>query len=495
MRKLTTLILALLVLLSCCVTAMAEGNVETVIMYVRGTEPNGYQGHIEIVNEKLAEIGVKLEQRFVEGAAWEEKMNLLLATGERIDIMQTLEDSASMANYYGRGALMDISDLVDQYGANIKASMPESVLEGAYIGNGMYSVPTYWVKIGTEGAYTVNNYILEQYGLEVPTTREEILDVVEAVMAQWEGDEMPYLSAFATEMYNPTSTHTTVLHSDYEVYPFTVIEALFLVTQDGEVQSWVESDAFREDAAFMNEAYTRGLLDPDILMLSSDQANARLNRGNFVVHFGTVASLTNEMLDSYPDMTVDSITAHYLNPDKGTVSPWAFKNANVVPITSGNPEGAVKLLNWLVSSQENYDLLVYGVEGINYELDENGMITMLGSSSDANYWSYSSWKIGNVNFYHPDKRTFTEMETVLYSGGTPENAMVSPAAGFTFDTSDITTEYADVQTVLASAITPIVMGVQDYDTYFPAALQQLKDAGLDTVLAAYQEQLAAHLAE
>lgn len=495
MKKLITLALALLLSLSCFMAAVADEDAQTVIMYVRGSEPNGYEGHIQIVNEKLAEIGVKLEQRFVEGAAWEEKMNLLLATGERIDIMQTLEDSASMANYYGRGALLDISALVDEYGANIKASMPETVLDGAYIGDGLYCVPTYWVKIGTEGAYTVNNYLLEKYGLEVPTTREEILDVVEQVMAQWDGDETPYLSAFATEMYNPTSTHTTVLHSDYEAYPFTVIEALFLVKQDGTAESWIESDAFREDAAFMHEAYERGLLDPDILTLGSDQANARLNRGNFVVHFGTVASLTNEMLDAYPDMTVDSVTAQFLNPEKGTVSPWAFKNANTIPITSGNPEGAVKLLDWLVASQENYDLLVYGVEGVNYELDDQGMITTLGSSSDADYWSYSSWKIGNVNFYHPNKMTFTDMETLLYSGGTPDNAMVSPVAGFTFDTTDITTEYADVQTVLASTITPIAMGVQDYDTYFPAALQQLKDAGLDTVMEAFQTQLAAFLAD
>jgi putative aldouronate transport system substrate-binding protein len=43
-------------------------------------------------------------------------------------------------------------------------------------------------------------------------------------------------------------------------------------------------------------------------------------------------------------------------------------------------------------------------------------------------------------------------------------------------------------------MTPIVMGVQDYDKYFGPALARLKAAGLDKIVAEYQTQLTAAIA-
>ena len=44
---------------------------------------------------------------------------------------------------------------------------------------------------------------------------------------------------------------------------------------------------------------------------------------------------------------------------------------------------------------------------------------------------------------------------------------------------------------MSAVIYPIKFGIQDYDTYFPAALQRMKDAGLDKVVDEYRAQFEA----
>jgi len=51
-----------------------------------------------------------------------------------------------------------------------------------------------------------------------------------------------------------------------------------------------------------------------------------------------------------------------------------------------------------------------------------------------------------------------------------------------------------VQAEAATVMTPIVMGVQDYETYFPDAIARLKAAGLDKLVEEYQAQLSAFIA-
>ena len=135
----------------------------------------------------------------------------------------------------------------------------------------------------------------------------------------------------------------------------------------------------------MHEAYTRGLIDPDVLSITQEQISDLIQRGIYVFSFGCsdYYSVTKK---EFPEIDKDGVIACRFNPEKGSVRPWAFKNGNAVPSTSTNPEGAVKFLNWLYSSQANYDLFFYGIEGVNYNVPAEGKIEkIITDSSDANY--------------------------------------------------------------------------------------------------------------
>ena len=63
-----------------------------------------------------------------------------------------------------------------------------------------------------------------------------------------------------------------------------------------------------------------------------------------------------------------------------------------IPYSAPNPSGAMKWLNWLYSSQENYLFALYGVEGKDYEI-VNGRINRLITDE-----LFYEWMFRNKNY-------------------------------------------------------------------------------------------------
>ena len=247
-RFLSLLLTALLIIGLMPAMSSAETQDLSVVKYViPGSAPAAYDTVIAKVNEKLAaDAGIQLELQYIPWDVWDQKINLMLSTGEPFDLFHVMQDRVSYATYYSRGGLMDISAYIKEYGQAITATIPENVMEAAYIGEGCYIVPANWIELGVEGTFMANKYLLDKYGKTVPATPAEMLDTLEAILAEYDGAETPYLP-FRGGTYDPTSLHSTVLHSTYDSYPFTVKESIAKVDQDGTVSSWFESEEFRKD--------------------------------------------------------------------------------------------------------------------------------------------------------------------------------------------------------------------------------------------------------
>ena len=63
-----------------------------------------------------------------------------------------------------------------------------------------------------------------------------------------------------------------------------------------------------------------------------------------------------------------------------------------------------------------------------------------------------------------------------------DNYVISPAAGFIFDSSNVTSELTNLQTEIISSIYPIKVGMVSYEDNIDAAIEKLKAAGLDKYL-------------
>ena len=74
-----------------------------------------------------------------------------------------------------------------------------------------------------------------------------------------------------------------------------------------------------------------------------------------------------------------------------------------------------------------------------------------------------------------------------------KDAVDSVVMNFTFDPSEVATEYANCLALVTTDIYPIKLGIVSFEEGGQDAIDQLKAAGIDKVIEAYQNQLNAYL--
>ncbi len=485
MKKLLSAALCAALILSLMPLALGEELV-TVVYAVPGDEPRDLAGGVAAVNEKLKAdgAGVQLEFRYFPWDAWDQKINIMLSTGEKFDAFQVMNDRVSLSNYASRGALADITPYMEEYGQNILAVCPEIMMKSGQVGGKQYAVPAYWVESALDPELTLRKDLLNKYGLEEPKNFAELTAAFETVMEKWEGAQKPYIPIIGSN-----SARFGLASMEYDEWPYVIYDKVFYVGQDGVVRNFFETDIFKRDCANARLWYEKGLISPDVLTTTSDQLNNQLSSGDWFVHAGTIGDITM-VKNNYPDVTVDDFINVNFAPEKPRIRPYGTRNMNAVPLSSEHPEAVVKLFNWVYASQENYDLFMYGREGIDYnKLDNNGIDRIVDPVTGNSGYYFSDWMAGNIKYLRLSVTAPKATNDALFTVN--DSAVEGAAAMFTFDPSSVQTKFTDVQTQIQAVIAPIATGVLPYEENIDNALAMLKTAGVDDLIAEFQRQLDA----
>ena len=300
----------------------------------------------------------------------------------------------------------------------------------------------------------------------------------DAYAAAWEGTDKPYVIPMCKEPF-------TWLFRTLDSYPFTVLDELLYVGQDGTVKNWVETDEFKTCADFFATLYEKGYVSPDILSTSWSSWN-QLCSGNFIWCDGCQMWGSEAYFQGLiPGCELDSV---YLAPEATSFRPAAFRNSTAVSATSEHPADAVRFMNWLYSEQDNYDAVVYGVEGVDWKDEGDRHFTKLSATGEA---FNDDWMIGNLSLLRTEVGTYPTFIDIMYTE--KKDAVDSVVMNFTFDPTNVATEYANCLALVASDIYPIKLGIVTYADGGQSVVDQLKAAGIDQVVAEYQAQLNAYL--
>ena len=457
-----------------------------------GDKPVEYEKVEEIINKKLSDdgVGVKLERQYIAWDAWDQKVNIMLSTGEVFDLLNVMNDRTPISTYVSKGALADITEAMDKYGENIKKVNPDIMMNSAKINDRLYAIPAFWVEFSHSPEITIRLDILRENGLSVPKSFEELTAAFETVMKNWKGNQKPYLPLIGSTVYKFGFDHKS-----YDSWPFWVYDDLFYVNQNtGEVKCYFETEEFRMDCQNANDWYKKGLINPDVLVFKSEQLNSQLDSGNWFVHAGTYGNSIDNIKKNYPNITVEDFDFLNFFPEKPNLRPYGTRNMNSVPVTSKHPEAGVKFINWLYANQENYDLYVYGREGIDYnKKGDRGREDIIDLAKGRPLYFADDWMIGNLNFSRQAGNSPTITNKILFN--IDKTAVDSIAGSFVFDATSIKAELANVRTEMAANITPIATGVLEYDKAIGPALDKLKKAGLDKVINEYKTQFEAFKAK
>lgn len=463
--------------------AAEPGETVKMVYLIPGDEPKEMERGLGDVNAKLAAdgVGVEVELRYFPWDVWDQKINLMLSTGENFDMFHVMNDRVTIANYASRQALADITEVFNTYGENIIANCPELAIRSGQVGDKQYGIPAFWVESALDHQGLIRTDILEKYGVDtVPTTWDELTAAFETVMANWDGNQKPYLPLVGTSQVGGYFFNSD---NNYVLY-----ENMIYVNQDGTIMNYFETDTFKESCERARDWYEKGLINPDVLTVTSDQQNNQLNTGDWFVHAGTIGDITS-LKTNYPDLTVDDFAWVDFDTETPEIRPYGTRNMQAVPLSSEHPEAAVKFVNWLYANEDNFNLFHFGTEGVDYNKLEDGAYEVIANDTGSSNWKFDTWMTGNINYILLNGNAPTPTNEHLYK--IDETAVDGIAALMTFDASNVQTQVADVNTQISALIAPMACGVVKYDDGIEEALSMLKKAGIDDIVAEFQAQFDA----
>ena len=468
-----------------------NGSVHPLRIVQAGTLPSAYEEGIAATNQKLKEDGLNIEVS-VQRIPWDtynEKMNLMLTSGEEFEMMHVMQDVKNLSNMAGLGGVISLEPYLDKY-PDLVDKFNELEWAGCLYNGERWAVPCVWRSFDNTMSYILGRMdVMKAVGYEeFPTEVDDYITMLEKEQAYIL--EETGVKAYSWFHQNQDTAHW--LHRTYDTYPFYVENSLgvVLARQDGAIDSFYESEEFKKDCEVYYEMYQKGLVNPDILNMDAQVKYDQADLGAFLPSQASIEPSREITIKNNTGIETE-IDWREFAPDKPEMVYTFVQNINAVSSTAEDPETPLKFLNWLYTSQENHDLYHYGIEGTHYtRVDENHIDKVLGDDGNPIY-DMGTWQTGYIPYM--DYAATDPDRHIGYMTYKADNYVVSPIAGFLFDSTPVATELTNLQTEIMASIYPIKVGMVSYEDNIDEAITKLKAAGLDAYLEEYRKQFSAYL--
>lgn len=235
------------------------------------TQKNKNFKELEFFQNLEKETNVVINWNMSSDDGWNEKKSLLFASNTLPDAFygQDILKDVDIIKYASQGMLIPLNDLIDQYAPNLNAILNENPQYRKQItapdGN-IYSLPTInELNPTTHDKLFINKTWLDNLGLEVPETKEELEAVLQAFKDRDPNgngnpnDEIPF--TFRMSSSDPYNRQQGIqsLFGTYgqldDIYHF--------VVNDGEVVYTPSTESYKEAISWFHSLYGKGLVDKE----------------------------------------------------------------------------------------------------------------------------------------------------------------------------------------------------------------------------------------
>lgn len=458
--------------------------VEIVYAYpVYGNIPTDMQLIEDEVNQiSIKEINVKVKLLPISGGNWGQQTNLMISGGEKLDVMPTLGSFNSMV---AQKTLLDMTELIDQHGQGIKSAIGENFLKGTTVDGKVYGVT-----VGNGKAAVPNiamrKDILDKYGLSIDSvnTFDDITKIYDVVSKK----EPKMAMLVPTGTGNVTTAPTSILfQSTYDNLGDGL--GVLLGNDNHKVVNLFETEEYKALLKTTRDWYQKGYILKDAATTTETTVNLLKAGKGFSEFVGGEVGLDAQLMRNTGHPFV---TKKLQDPliTSGTIQGLTW----VIPVTSKNPEAAMKFLNLTYTNADVINLIDWGIEGKHYEKKQDGTIGYPSGvdASNTGYGFGQDWLMGNQLIAHVWEGNDPNNYNILEENN--KTAPISIALGFSYDSSKVKTEIANVNNVIDQYRPGLDTGSLDPDKYLPEFNAKLKAAGLDKIISEKQKQLDAWFA-
>ena len=354
----------------------------TAFFAVPGSEINDDNEIQQIIAEKT---GVKVKETWLTGQTADEAVGTMIAGGEYPDF---IEGGSGQMQLYEADALIPLDDYIEQY-PNIKNLFTDLEWEKLRQDDGhIYWIPQFSCikneeKVCTHNdeAFWIQTRVLEWAGYPEIRTMDQYFDLIEA-----------YNDANHTMEDGTANIPYTILCDDWRYFCLeNAPQFLDGYPNDGScmvdpdtltVLDYNTSDTAVKYFKKLNEEYKKGIVDPESFTQTYDEYIAKLSTGRVLGMIDQWWDFAYTAGDALKQAGLDKQGCDYIplpvTIDESVKNQWhnsggAFNEATGLAITTGceDPDAAAKFVSDLLD-QDTHNLRFWGVEGVDYQVDENG---------------------------------------------------------------------------------------------------------------------------
>lgn len=438
----------------------------------------------------LERANIQIELTNVLGSELTEKRNLTLSGGSYPDIFYKSNFSSTDVETYGsQGILIPLEDLMREYAPNLCALLDET--DGwDYITSSdghVYSFP-YQMEKKPLQPFWINTRWLDNLGLKVPTSYEELYEVLKAFKEQDANgngdpnDEIPY------------ACDSSKLMSLLEYEDYLLDFNTYLGIRDGELFYVPTDESFREYIAYMTKLYKEGLMNTDCFTIDHNQMRSGGSVDDVYGFFSDEASFTTVGRDNDEDYVM-------LTPfSEGTFPLNAKYNTGGLVITDSceHPEIIVAWADQFYTEAGGI-LAWMGIEGETYEMNEDGTWNWItGTKYGDDISTVRSYGTLQGNYSLPaiqpelwKKMSAESDEDEVYLNSERwriyDMGAVFPVLSYTSDeSSELTTYKTDIDSYISEYLAQVVTGQLTLEDSWDNYLDTLKQMGVEEMFSIYQ---------
>ena len=423
-----------------------------------------------LVKEKL---GLAAELVFVDTNLKKNVVRMYRKEGQGFDIISSQLIGEDM---YNKGDLLPLDDLLPEYGDGIlQLYLPEE-LEGSREEGKIFSLPGR--EDTAEGTCVLmRKDLLSETGIQV----EEHMSLAQ-VEKIWSAvaELHPEMKIVA-----PEGLHLSFL---YRYTPWISLAGKAIVAMDygrsKKAEVLYETDTYQEMVSSFYRWRQKGWVPDYIGPVPSTTLVDSGELFSYLVHDKPGIEFQEGILCGHEMVPVRLTEAFQRYDSEHSPQGWAITR------DCSRTEEAMELLNFLYTDEGVMNLLMYGLEGVHYTLDEEGKISFL---PDSGYITGIGWALPNQYLCYRQPGEYDDLWGEIQRNNV--EAIRGAALGFTFLSEGYEEKLENISQVIGVYADGLERGELDPQVYLPEFLEKLKEAGIQEVLEAVEEQYQLWLME
>ena len=427
----------------------------------------------DAINAYIADkINVKINLTDIGSGEYTDKANTSLANKE-INLLWTAswESTIGTNDLVPQNAVYDITELLK--GSTLYNSMDAGQWEATKYNGKNYFIPVY--KDNVEGYDLMfRQELVDKYGWDLSSIKT--LADIEPMLADAKSEGLKY----------PFLTQKTAMFYRYYINSFDFFTAdstsnWVAVDRDtNEVVNVIQTPEYKEFCDLMAKWAEAGYISEDDVTKTTTDTTTQTQ--DWAVSWWTDIPVNAEANSRYnQEVAMVPITDRWAHSTSALGSCYCV-TANS---TEEQAKACIDFMGLLYTDSKLADLYTFGIEGEDFNYDENGQVVQ----TDNGKYNHSMWESASATIVTPLSNEPADKASLYkaFNGG----ANTSCAAGFRFDKTPVADKYAACQTVFEQygfALENGGVASADVDSTIAAYQSALDEAGYQDVLSEFQSQ-------